>query len=130
MCRHDPSQRQLTGTWCTPELVKAVEKGYVILKIHEVWHFDERLQGLFENYVNTWLKLKEEASGFSASCVTSEQRQHHVTEYERREGIQLDRANIEYNPGKQAVAKLMLNSMWGKFDQRIDKTQVKEFTQA
>jgi len=45
--------------------VKAVEKGYQILHIHEVWHFPEnqRKEGLFADYVNTWLKIKEEASG-------------------------------------------------------------------
>lgn len=47
----------LRGTWCTPEISKAVEKGYRILKIHEVCHFpcDQRAEGLFEDYVDTWL---------------------------------------------------------------------------
>ena len=30
------------------ELEKAVEKGYRILKIHEVWHFPQRKTGLTE----------------------------------------------------------------------------------
>ena len=29
------------GTWCTPELVKAEEMGYVIQTTHEVWHFGD-----------------------------------------------------------------------------------------
>ena len=39
----------LTGTWCTPELVKAVEQGYEIKRIHEVWNFppEQRRTGLF-----------------------------------------------------------------------------------
>ena len=51
--------------WCTPELVKAVEKGYTLVKIHEVWHFpeDQRRTGLFADYVNTWLKLKKNRLG-------------------------------------------------------------------
>ena len=36
-CPH--THRVLTGTWCTPEVLKAVEKGYEIESIHEVWHF-------------------------------------------------------------------------------------------
>ena len=36
ICDHTPSQRQLTGTWCTPELEKAIEKGYTLQCIHEV----------------------------------------------------------------------------------------------
>ena len=37
-------------------------------------------------------------------------------------------ASIRKNPGRRAEAKLMLNSMWGKFGQRLDKTHVEEFT--
>ena len=40
-CHHSDNDRMLRGTWCTPELVKAVEKGYTLVKIHEVWHFPE-----------------------------------------------------------------------------------------
>ena len=49
-----------TRTWCTPELVKVVEKGHTLVKIHEVCHFppEQRRTGLFADYVNTWLKLK------------------------------------------------------------------------
>ena len=130
VCKHSRDQRLLTGTWCTPELIKAQDMGYVIVTIHEVWHFDRQCEGLFKDYVNTWLKLKEEASGYPSNCVTPEQRQQHVRDYEVNEGIQLDMANIRKNPGKRAVAKLMLNSMWGKFGQRLDKTQVIEFTRA
>ena len=55
---HSSEERLLRGTWCTPELVKAVEVGYCIVHIHEVWHFPEeqRQEGLFADYVNTWLK--------------------------------------------------------------------------
>ena len=35
-CHHSDADRMLRGTCCTPELVKAVEKGYTIVKIHEV----------------------------------------------------------------------------------------------
>ena len=64
-CPHSDADRTLRGTWCTPELVKAVEKGYTLVKIHEVWHFppEQRQTGLFKDSVNTWLKLKQESAG-------------------------------------------------------------------
>ena len=62
-CAHSEHERALTGTWCIPELQKAVELGYDIQYIYEVWHFPETCQGLFEDYVNTWLQIKQEASG-------------------------------------------------------------------
>ena len=89
-CPHTDAQRALTGTWCTPELHKAVERGYVVLKIHEVWHFPQSRQGLFAEYVNTWLKIKEEASGWPANCRTQESQAQHLHDYARREGIHLD----------------------------------------
>ena len=48
-CRHSDKERMLHGTWCTPELAKAVELGYIIVTIHEVWHFNERRKGLFSD---------------------------------------------------------------------------------
>ena len=130
VCHHTPEQRQITGTWCTPELEKAVEKGYQILHIHEVWHFPEEQQrvGLFQEYVNTWLKIKEEASGWPEYVGNDPDRQQeHVAKYYEKEQIQLDPAKIEKNPGLRTLAKMMLNSMWGKFGQKPNKTQVKEF---
>ena len=69
-CPHSDADRTLRGTWCTPELVKAVEKGYTLIKIHEVWHFppEQRQTGLFADYVNTWLKLKQESAGWPSWC--------------------------------------------------------------
>lgn len=115
----------LRGTWCTPELQKAVEKGYKILKIHEVWNFpeDQRKEGLFAPYVNTWLKHKTEASGWPAHCITEEEKADYVRQYEVYEGIKLDKEKIEKNPGRKQVAKLMLNSFWGKFGENEHHTQ-------
>jgi hypothetical protein len=36
-CQCSTDQRAMVGTWCTPELMKAIEKGYKILKIYEVY---------------------------------------------------------------------------------------------
>ena len=127
ICHHTDDQRALTGTWCTPELETAVRKGYTILHLHEGCHFSETRTGLFKSYVDTWLKIKEEASGWPEGCITREQKQAHIDAYYAREGIRLDAHKIEKNPGLRALAKMMLNSMWGKFGQRLNKTQVREF---
>ena len=57
-CHHTEEERCIIGTWCTPELHKAVELGYRIVKIYEVWNFptDQGKEGLFADYVNKWLK--------------------------------------------------------------------------
>ena len=127
-CDHADDQRVLTGTWCSPELQKAEELGYEIQYIYEVWHFDETCEGLFRDYVNTWLKIKEEASGWPSWVGDDEtKRQQYIREYYEHEGIQLEYDKIEENKGLRTLAKMMLNSMWGKFGQRLNKTQVREF---
>ena len=40
-CKHSDTQRELTGTWCTPELVEAEKRGYKIVKIFEIYHWNE-----------------------------------------------------------------------------------------
>ena len=41
----------------------------------------------------------------------------------------LDPTRIAKNPEQRALAKLMLNSMWGKFGQGLDKLQVRDVTE-
>ena len=110
-CNHSDDERILRGTWCTPEIEKAMEKGYVIKHIHEVWHFPEsqRKTGLFAEYVDKWLRLKQESAGWPSWCETLEQKREYILDYEQKEGIRLDVANIAKNPGRKATAKLMLN---------------------
>ena len=112
MCGHSTEQRALRGAWCTPELHKAVEKGYKILKIHEVWHFtpENRRQGLFAEYVNTWLKLKQESAGWLADIDTEEKKKDYIKRYKEHEGIVLDPDKIAPNPGRKSIAKMLLNS--------------------
>ena len=102
------------GTWCSVELEKALEKGYKILQLYEVWHFPTTSDELFKDYVNTFLKIKQESSGYPKNCTTEEQKQQYVEEYLEVEGIELEPDKIVYNPGMRALAKLMLNSFWGK----------------
>jgi hypothetical protein len=50
-CHHSDAERTLHGTWVTLELEKALEKGYKLVRIDEVWHFPEHtewtVQGLY-----------------------------------------------------------------------------------
>ena len=87
VCTHTDSERQLVGTWCTPELLKAIEKGYTVVCVHEVWHFLTTYRGLFKDYVNTWLKIKEEASGWPSHVDDDPlKRQRHLTITETKRG--------------------------------------------
>ena len=55
------------------------------------------------------------------------QRQY-LLDYARHEGIELDPDKITFNLGLRSLAKMMLNSFWGKFVQQANKCQVEAFT--
>ena len=99
----------LRGTWATIDFQKAVELGYNLVKLHEVWHFreEDRRVGLFADYVNTWLKIKQESTGWPDDCNTPNQKVAYVQAYQEREGTALE--NVAKNPGRKTVAKLKLN---------------------
>ena len=115
VCRCTDARKAITGTWCTPEIAKTIEKGYVISKIYEVYHWPtttkydpvSRMGGLFAEYIDTFLKLKQEVSGWPGRCQGDETlRVNYVDDYHRREGISLNPDRIEKNPGLRSLAKL------------------------
>lgn len=73
--------------------------------------------------MNTFLKVKQEASGWSEWCVDETTKRQYIQDYYNKEGILLDYNQIEDNPGLRSLAKLMLNSFGGKFGQRTNLTQ-------
>lgn len=91
-----------------------MEKGYRIVKIHEVWHFKEKSDQLFRGYFDTFLKLKQQAAGWLTNGDETKS-QEYVQLYHEAEGIVLEYAEIAKNAGLYYLAKIMLNSFWGKF---------------
>ena len=79
---------------------------------------ETRTGGLFTSYIDRFLQLKQEASGYPEWCVTMEDKQRYIEDYYKNEGIRLDPDNIKKNPGMRSLTKLCLNSMWGKFSPR------------
>lgn len=126
-CQHIDDERAITGTWVSDEIKTTVGKGYRVMKIYEVWDFNKISQydtstktgGLFTEYVNAFLKIKQEASGWPKWCHTLEDKKRYINDYYDKEGILLDFNNIR----KNQLAKLMLNSFWGNFGQRANLTQ-------
>jgi len=90
--------------------------------MYEVWDYAEdstydpktRTGGLFAQYINKFLRLKQQPDGWPNWVKTEEDKERYILEYEEKEGIKLDPAQIEKNSGLRNLAKLMLNSFWGK----------------
>lgn len=124
-CNHNNSDRSLISTWTTEEVKLAISRGYIMEDIYEILHYDTVSDNLFKAYINMFLKIKQEASGWPSWCKTEEDKLEYIRRYEEKEGIHLENENIMKNPGLRFIAKLMLNSLWGKLAQRPNMPQTK-----
>ncbi|XP_035687793.1 uncharacterized protein LOC118423664 isoform X2 [Branchiostoma floridae] len=133
ICNHNDDERSLFGEWLTAELIEAIKVGYKVIKIYEVHHFESSPDKLFREYIDTFLKIKQESRG-CPEWVTSTSveeglddndtmsnevkyfdvhKMYPYTCYEPKQE-RSDRTD-EKNPGLHALAKLFLNSFFGKF---------------
>lgn len=124
-CTHNDDERRFVGTFVAEELRMAVQKGYQIIEIYEAWEYNMTKYdpatnegGIFSEYINTFLKIKTSASGFPTWCKADEDKDRFIESFYEKEGILLEKDLIEKNPGLRALAKLCLNSLWGKFGER------------
>ena len=83
-----------------------MEIGYQLVKIDEVWHFPDHTDGLFKDYVDTFLKTKQKANGFPPDCDTDEKKAQYIANYAAEEGIQLDSRVIIKNSGLRVLDKI------------------------
>ncbi|KAL3113374.1 hypothetical protein niasHT_013200 [Heterodera trifolii] len=123
-CRHDDDKRSWVCAYTHVELNKALQLGYVVTDLFEVWDYAEWDDTLFSSYVNSFVGLKVQASGWPEGCDTEEQRQAFVAEFLRTEGIHLDPTKVAFNPGLRLIAKTLANSLWGKLAQRVGHTEI------
>ena len=91
----------------------------------KVLHYENKTDDVFKEYIQKWLKIKSEASGWPSSCVTLEDKNNFIHEFKEREDVDLEPEKIEKNPGLRYIAKLMLNTLWGKLAQRPNQNQTK-----
>jgi hypothetical protein len=123
-CHDDQNQRSFFGTWVLDELRIALEMQYEVLKCNEVWvyevtQFDKTTGegGIFHEYVNHFARIKEQASGLPSNLKSSQEIESYIKKFKIHEGIELNAHEIEKNSGLRWIAKLLLNSLWGKFGQ-------------
>ncbi len=118
------------------ELSKAISLGYKVTCIYSRIHWERKTTDLFRSYMLTFLKVKQEASGWSGKSLhgkqveTLDEKRAWIDLYEQEEGIRLEEDKVVFNPGLRAISKLCLNSLWGKTGQRPEHKQVLYTTEA
>jgi len=121
---------EMTGSWGTEEIRLAIEHGYRVTNVYEVYHWteDESSDTFLRGYVSFFLRMKQEAEGWKKLGATSDEPDDEEKEkvaekvYVESGCIARIRAgNVAKNPVKRQMAKLFLNSLWGKFCQKPHK---------
>lgn len=110
------------------EITKALQLGYTVNKVHKMWLWKKTTVGIFAEYIKRFLKIKQEAAGWPSSNMTENEKISYVNDFKTCEDISLDAGCIYNNEGLYKMAKLYLNSLWGKFAQRnpdmFDRTDI------
>jgi hypothetical protein len=137
-CTHSDNERRFVTTVTSLELEEALQSGYVVDRFYRAWHYTQWDGDLFKDYVRIFLKLKVVSSGWRknipelADCESEEERRRlraeFCADYHRLYGIIIDEGAVVDNPGMRHIAKLCLNSLWGKFSMRNDLSHTEVFT--
>ena len=115
-CEHSEADREITGTYTCIELQEAMKKGYKIKEIYEVWSYKATVYnnqlkqgGIFAEYIDTFLKIKQATSGYPPSVKTDQDKIEFCKKFEEREGVPLAPDDVKPNPGLRSLSKLCLN---------------------
>ncbi|XP_074026164.1 uncharacterized protein [Leptinotarsa decemlineata] len=130
-------ERSLSGTWVIDEVLKALEKGYKLMEIYEIWkykvvQYDPAIKsgGLFSEYISKFLKIKQQASGWPSDCISEQQKNKYIQDYYDKEGVTLCAKEIEFNPGRRQIGKSVITSFWGKLGQRENQQKTSIVSEA
>ena len=123
-CHHSENERSFIGTWTTDEVNKAIEKGYIITQIYEVLHFEKSSDDLFKDYIKKFMKLKLESTKYNFK----NDKEELMFRNKVKKNLDIELGKLCENSELRAIAKMCLNSLWGKFGQRNNMNQCKYVT--
>lgn len=105
------------------EYKAALNEGYVATAIYRIDRYCAS-RDAFKSYIRTFLRLKILSSKkpFSADA-SEEEKEAYFSKVREKYGFDIKESEFEENPAIRALAKLLLNSLWGKFGQRNDLVQ-------
>lgn len=117
----------MEGCWFTEEVYLAMENGYVVEEIYEVYHWNayQRSDQYLRGYVGFFLRMKQESEGWkklgASSDTPSPEEQEQIADALYIQNGHLARIRpsfVKLDPVMRALAKLFLNSLWGKWAQK------------
>lgn len=97
--------------------------------MYEIWEYEveqyntiNKSDGLFTEMMNKFMKMKQQVSGWPINSHTDVEEKEYLKQFLFHEGIQLNENEVIKNSGLRSLAKLILNSFWGKFGQKENQS--------
>ena len=123
------------GCWSIEFIKLALERGYKLLKVYEVWHWGPltRSNTAMRGYMQYFLRMKQAAEGWVkmgqdlyseaelADGVRTAEMENAICDYIYKQNGDMARpipTHVEKNPVKRQLAKIFLNCLWGKLCQK------------
>ena len=111
-CNHSDGQRVLENTWVLLEVLEALILGYKVVKIFEICNIPtteknnktDQSGGLLTDNVNTFLRIKQGASGSPYWVQTEADKKKYIDTFFQIEGIQWIKQNIGENQGLKSLS--------------------------
>jgi hypothetical protein len=124
ICNHSDSERSLTSVYFISELEFALQLGYKILQIYEC-HYFEKSDFILSDFTKKLACLRLQNSNLFSDLNSLEEKETYIKylnkEMKFKAPFELNKENINYNESKRSFYKIMMNSIFGKLEQRLDK---------
>lgn len=103
VCQHIDQERCMEGVWTTPQLQHALDGGYRVSAMYKVWHWKEKKNGLFADYINKFLKVKMEAVDWPSERDTNEKKGNFIRKLKNKENIDLELDMMQNNTDEKPL---------------------------
>ena len=123
-CAHCDEERALTSVYYVSEILFAISLGYKILEIYECYFF-EKSEFILKSFVEKLVFLRLKHSNIFKGCKSSQEQSEYCDflnlEMDLKPPFSLTPENVTPNEQKKQFYKEMINSIFGKLEQRSDK---------
>lgn len=107
-------KKWVNTAFTTTEIVDAIEQGWRVTRVYWMITYDGRSNALFREYIRKLISVKIHSSKPPRTANMDLLKQRWRDEFE----IDVKPDECEFNAGKRSVAKLSVNSLWGKLAER------------
>ncbi len=117
----------INQVFTTVELCDALDQGWTVSHIEWIQWYPSKSTKLFAAYIEKLVSEKIHSSKIEG---TVEELELLAEKWKREFNIEFNAAMAEFNAGRRALAKLMLNSLWGKLSERFKNLKTVNVTAA